>query len=57
MPLLRSLYCCMQETDAIFEIPENIGTVTLYKTGNEDEIAEGRLKVGSAKQTIIYQAA
>ncbi|MBN1116132.1 MAG: ATP-binding protein [Bacteroidales bacterium] len=43
------------EFDAITEHPESIGKVSFYKTGNNKGLVEGKLKIGSAMQTMLIK--
>jgi MinD superfamily P-loop ATPase len=43
------------EYDAMKEYPEPIGEVTFYKTDEGRGLAEGRLKIGSAMQTMLIK--
>ncbi len=43
------------EFDAMKEYPEPIGDVTFYKTQDGNGLAEGRLKIGSAMQTMLIK--
>ncbi len=43
------------EFDAMKEYPEPIGEVTFYKTKEGNGLAEGRLKIGSAMQTMLIK--
>jgi len=43
------------EFDAMKEYPEPIGEVTFYKTQEGNGLAEGRLKIGSAMQTMLIK--
>ena len=47
------LIACNQ--GAIAEYPETIGTVNLYKTKKFNGLAEGKLKIGSAMQTMLIK--
>ena len=41
------------EFEAISEIPETIGTIRDYRIGPNEILSEGRLKIGSAMQTLL----
>ena len=43
------------EFDAISEYPESIGKVSFYNTGTGIGLAEGKLKIGSAMQTLLIK--
>jgi len=43
------------EFDAMKEYPEPIGEVTFYETGTGRGLVEGRLKIGSAMQTMLIK--
>ncbi len=43
------------EYDAMKEYPEPIGEVTFYKTPTGEGLTEGRLKIGSAMQTMLIK--
>ena len=43
------------EFDAISESPEEIGTIKNYRIGPKEILSEGRLKIGSAMQTMLIK--
>jgi MinD superfamily P-loop ATPase len=43
------------EFEAISERPETIGTIRNYRIGNNEILSEGRLKIGSAMQTLLIK--
>ena len=43
------------EFDAISEKPESIGTIRNYRIGPNEILSEGRLKIGSAMQTMLIK--
>ncbi len=45
------------EEGAITEHPEGIGTIRNYRVGSDGFLSEGRLKIGSAMQTMLIKQA